>query len=83
MAFLIFKTVIALFRARSLSAKSSPTASKGQASVEYLLLIALGIAVVVIGVAVALQLQGFTDSLSARVDLEREQAIAMMATDAP
>ena len=53
---------------------------KGQASVEYLLLVALGIAVVVMGIAVAAQLKGFTDTLMTRVGLERNATIAMIVS---
>lgn len=51
---------------------------RGQAAVEYLLLIALGLVVVIVGVAVALQIQQFTSVVAERVSIERNSTLAMM-----
>ena len=53
---------------------------RGQTSIEYLLLVALGIAVVVLGIAVAAQLNAFTDTLMTRIGLERDATIAMLVS---
>jgi uncharacterized protein (UPF0333 family) len=52
--------------------------SRGQAAVEYLLLIALGLVIVIVGVAVALQIREFTDIVVDRVAIDRNATLAMI-----
>jgi len=52
--------------------------ARGQAAIEYLLLIALGIAIVIVGVAVALQIREFTSVVVNRVGIERNSTLAML-----
>ncbi|MBI5636151.1 hypothetical protein HY993_04280 [Candidatus Micrarchaeota archaeon] len=52
--------------------------NSGQASTEYLLLLALGLAIVIVALAVALQLKGLSDTVLARVGIERDNAVALL-----
>lgn len=52
--------------------------NRGQAAVEYLLLIALGLVIVIVGVAVALQVREFTNVVVNRVGIERNATLAML-----
>ncbi len=51
---------------------------KGQAAIEYILLVALGLFIIVVGFTIAFFVNDFTKSVLVGVDQTRAQAIALL-----
>ncbi|MEK6843512.1 MAG: hypothetical protein AABY04_03410 [Candidatus Micrarchaeota archaeon] len=51
--------------------------NRGQTSTEYILLVALGLVIVLAGISIATQIKEVSDTVSARVEADRNAIIGM------